>query len=117
MRKSTLTVIMIALFLAAIPGVLVAQPRFLWQQDYGGEDEDYCYNLIETSDGGFMLVGSDWSFGPAISDAWIIKTDEDGDSLWAQEFTELKFKSWQLCYPVFESCFNIGNSQWIAYVV
>ena len=86
MKKSTLTLILIALFLAAIPGVLVAQPDFLWQQDYGGEDEDYCYNVIETSDEGFMLVGCDWSFGPAIPDAWIIKTDENGDSLWSREY-------------------------------
>ena len=49
----------------------------------------------------------------------LTKTDPElyADIFDLMNITELKFKSWQLCYSAFESDFNIGNIQWIAYVV
>jgi hypothetical protein len=79
----------------AIVGVLLtlacslqAQPHLMWQQNYGGEDDDYGYNVIVCNDGGFLELGSDNSFGPVAHDAWVVKTNADGDSLWSREYTQ-----------------------------
>ena len=57
-----------------------------WAQAYGGTDYDWCVSAVQTSDGGFALAGYTASFDVGLSDAWLIKTDENGDSLWAQSY-------------------------------
>lgn len=54
----------------------------LWAKNYGGLDADRAYTLIETRDGGFALSGWSASFNQGESVYWLLKTDENGDSLW-----------------------------------
>jgi len=59
----------------------------IWQYAYGTATDDYVSAMIETSDGGLVVVGSTGSSGisdPA--DAWIMKLDEYGDVLWQKRF-------------------------------
>jgi hypothetical protein len=56
----------------------------LWSRAYGGQNSrDICYGVMETDDGGYLLVGRTspreaWSL-----DGLVIRTDADGDSLWS----------------------------------
>ncbi|MDP8239309.1 MAG: FlgD immunoglobulin-like domain containing protein [Candidatus Hatepunaea meridiana] len=52
----------------------------LWSNQFGYEDHDFCYDFIETTDGGFAMVGS--SIHRRMNDHYIIKTNEDGDQEW-----------------------------------
>jgi len=59
----------------------------LWQYAYGTATDDYVSAIIETSDGGLVVVGSTGAtsiLDP--QDAWIMKLDEDGDILWQKRF-------------------------------
>jgi hypothetical protein len=56
----------------------------LWSRTFGGSTYDYCYSVSATPDGGFLLAGSTRSFGSGSHDFWIVKTDENGDSLWSR---------------------------------
>jgi hypothetical protein len=47
--------------------------HLLWDYAYGGPDNDGAQALIEVSDGGFLLVGSTYSFGAGQADAWMIR--------------------------------------------
>jgi len=58
----------------------------LWSQTYGGGGNDYGYSIIQTTDGGFALAGWTVSFGEGKTDSWLVRTDEDGDSLWSQTY-------------------------------
>ena len=58
----------------------------LWSRTYGGSRFDVCNALIETPDGGFALAGHTSSFGSGYQDFWLVKTDENGDSLWSRTF-------------------------------
>ena len=49
-----------------------------WTQAYGGTGTDYWGIAVETSDGGFAIVGTTWSFGAGSEDILLIKTDEHG---------------------------------------
>ncbi|MDP8205525.1 MAG: T9SS type A sorting domain-containing protein [Candidatus Electryonea clarkiae] len=60
--------------------------ELLWLKTYGGEDYDKCLDIIETSDGGFALAGFTASFGSGRDDAWLLKTDRNGDSLWSRTY-------------------------------
>jgi hypothetical protein len=49
-----------------------------WNQTYGGAGSDIASCLIETSDGGYAIAGYTYPDGAADSDAWLVKTDEQG---------------------------------------
>lgn len=50
-------------------------------ETFGGSFIDQAYSVVETSDGGFAIGGWTGSFGTGngVSDAWLIKTDENGN--------------------------------------
>lgn len=60
-------------------------PDTLWTKTYGGTDNDYAYDLKQTSDGGYILAGSG-TFGAGWWDIYLIKTDANGDTVWTQTF-------------------------------
>lgn len=43
-------------------------------------------SVIQTSDGGYLIGGHTYSFAVASLDAWLIKTDADGNEQWAKPF-------------------------------
>ena len=87
MSKCTLTLSLIVLALYAFPGQLLSQPEVEWQRSYGGADEERFYDVAYTTDGGFILVGSETSFGHPDPNTWVVKTDRDGDTEWTLEYS------------------------------
>ena len=63
-----------------------ANGDLLWSKTIGGSDEDYGYNVVQTSDGGFIITGETWSFGAGGSDAYLVRTDSSGSVLWTKTF-------------------------------
>lgn len=58
----------------------------LWSRTYGGTGNDTGADIIETTDGNYIVAGATTSFGAGSADAWIIKTDENGNEIWAKSF-------------------------------
>ncbi|MHA1984282.1 MAG: hypothetical protein ACW967_07995 [Candidatus Hodarchaeales archaeon] len=59
--------------------------QIAWTQMYGGiKWENSCCerNVIQTEDGGYILVGETRSFGAGNTDGWIVKTDANGNKEW-----------------------------------
>ncbi|MCF7809496.1 T9SS type A sorting domain-containing protein [bacterium] len=75
-----------ALCIALLPMLLMAQPEVEWQRNYGGEDEETFYDLAQTTDGGFIMVGRETSFGDPDPDSWVVRTDQDGEVEWTLEY-------------------------------
>jgi predicted secreted protein len=57
-----------------------------WDEIFGGVACDGAYSVQQTTDGGYILVGTTSSFGAGGSDAWLIKTDSDGNKEWDELF-------------------------------
>ncbi len=58
----------------------------LWTRTYGGVEEDFGSDLAQTNDGGFIIIGTTYSYGAGLGDVWLIKTSAQGDSEWTRTF-------------------------------
>ena len=65
-----------------------------WDTLFGGSANEELYDMIETSDGGYALVGRSTSpascdvpaGNPFVYDAWVVKIDALGNILWTSRF-------------------------------
>lgn len=58
---------------------------FLWSKTYGGADWDFGYSVEETSDNGFIIGGTTYSFGKG-EQMYLVKTDANGDTSWTKTY-------------------------------
>jgi len=60
----------------------------LWTKTYGGTNYDVGESIQQTTDGGYIIVASTYSFGAGHPDRdiYLIKTDSLGDTLWTKIF-------------------------------
>jgi len=52
----------------------------MWTRTYGGDRYDLAWHVQQTSDGGYILTGTSYSYGP--NSLLLIKTDQDGNEEW-----------------------------------
>ncbi|MDH5686018.1 MAG: hypothetical protein OEY73_05765, partial [Hadesarchaea archaeon] len=57
-----------------------------WSKTFGGENDDWAYSVVQTSDGGYVLAGSTMSYGAGGEDFWLVKTDSSGNEEWSKTF-------------------------------
>ena len=66
--------------------------EIIWRRYFGGSNNDRSYDAVETSDGGFILVGTSESqdvektisFGSY--DIWVIKISSSGNLIWEKSY-------------------------------
>jgi hypothetical protein len=83
-KKSIFLVVLLGLF--CVSTVFADPGDTLWTRTYGGEEHDCAYSVQQTSDGGYILAGETSSFGVNVWDVYLIKTDANGDSVWARTY-------------------------------
>ena len=58
----------------------------VWNKTFGGTNDDYAHSVQQTIDGGYILAGYTYSYGGGFYDAWLVKTDPDGNKEWDKTF-------------------------------
>jgi hypothetical protein len=71
---------------APAPRPAPAEPTEVWSNTFGGAAMDEAMDIRETPDGGFILAGHTDSAGAGERDAWLIKTDHEGNLEWERTF-------------------------------
>ncbi len=57
-----------------------------WAKTYGGTSGDFAFSVQQTSDGGYIVAGWTYSFGAGGGDIFLIKTDANGNIIWAKTY-------------------------------
>ncbi|HEU4903555.1 MAG TPA: hypothetical protein VFT06_12205 [Flavisolibacter sp.] len=63
-----------------------------WQSTLGGSASDFASSIIETSEGGYIMVGQTGSKDGDVTnhhgrmDAWVVKLDKNGNKQWQKTF-------------------------------
>jgi hypothetical protein len=57
-----------------------------WQRTYGGSESEDASFIQQTSDGGYIVVGTTTSFGAGETDIWFLKLSSDGDIEWQRTY-------------------------------
>ena len=71
--------------------------NLIWEKSFGGEGIEVSYDIANTSDNGFVVVGNTFSTNGDIllnhgeSDMWMIKLDEEGNLIWEQTYGGSQF--------------------------
>lgn len=66
--------------------------NIIWSKTYGGSNDDVGEKVIQTNDGGFIIVGysrsndGDASNNEGFHDNWLLKLNNVGDILWEKSF-------------------------------
>jgi hypothetical protein len=63
-----------------------ANGNIIWSKTYGGTCCDGAYSVQQTSDGGYIVAGGTTSFGAGYDDIFLIKTDANGNIIWAKTY-------------------------------
>jgi hypothetical protein len=76
-----------------LPPTLAAQSiNMVWQDVFGGTNEERCHTMQPTSDSGFIVVGRTWSNNDDLADAeylrqaLLIKYDANGNRQWHKTY-------------------------------
>ena len=66
--------------------IVQAEMPFTMIKNYGGTQNERGYAVQQTSDGGYVIVGSSASYGAGGSDLWILKVDASGEFSWSKTY-------------------------------
>ena len=61
-------------------------PETEWNKTYGGTESDDASCVVQTSDGGYAVVG--WTIFGGDTNVWLVKTDSSGNAEWDKKFGE-----------------------------
>jgi uncharacterized delta-60 repeat protein len=58
----------------------------IWSKQYGGGAYEAGASVKQCADGGFIMLGQTFSYGQGDSDAYVVKTNSSGDTVWTKTF-------------------------------
>lgn len=85
LNLNTISLLLFGTFLAS-PFVLssTAQPITTFETKVGGSGQEIVRDLVQTSDSGYIAAGSSTSNGNGGEDVYIVRLDENGDTIWTR---------------------------------
>ena len=72
----------------------------LWEKTYGGPQSDEANSIVLDSNGDIVLAGTTQSFGSGGADAFVLKVDSAGTSIWSKTFGGAGNENFQAITPI-----------------
>ena len=85
MYKNIIKYLIIVMSIIGLTGVVQGDVP-VWDKTYGGSGNENAASFQKTSDGGYIIVGTTFTYGAGSSDIWLLKTDSNGTRLWDKTF-------------------------------
>ena len=60
-----------------------------WSKTFGGSNYDQITKIKQSADGGYIAIGSTYSFGNTAGEPFILKTDGAGNIQWANKYIQI----------------------------
>jgi hypothetical protein len=79
-------VILTAILLLLSAGAGAQPPDVEWSARFGGDGAECFSDVMETDDGGFLLLGRTESFGIGGGDLWLMKVTDEGELVWERMY-------------------------------
>lgn len=109
MKSSSVQVLLHALVGLLIFNAVQTSAQVTWRRTYGGYGTETATGIRETSDGGYIIVGTCGSFGNGASDIYLLKVDADGEPQWSRTYGTLGVENGVGC-QVLDDGFVIAGS-------
>ncbi len=88
--------------------------EILWLKDYSGPDFGWGYDVQQTSDGGYVIVGCtqvsiQGGFPVNANEMYLIKADSNGDTLWTKRYKKYSYGTVYSVVPTMDGGYLIGG--------
>ncbi|MHA2202236.1 MAG: hypothetical protein ACW991_00970 [Candidatus Hodarchaeales archaeon] len=83
-----------------------------WQRTFGGQGEECGYDILQTADEGFVLVGYTSSYGLGAKDMWVIKLTGSGDIEWHSTFGGIRDDIGEALIVTPDGGYVLGGQTW-----
>ena len=83
----------------------------LWTKLYGGIMDESGNCVIQSKDSGFVIAGTTESYGNGMSDVYLVKTNQNGDTLWTKTYGGGNFDSGNSVQNTFDGGFIIAGQE------
>ncbi|MEW6469540.1 MAG: T9SS type A sorting domain-containing protein [Bacteroidota bacterium] len=60
--------------------------NIIWSRTLGGSNWDFIYSIAQTGDSGFVVCGETYSFGNGGKDAYAVRLDKNGNTVWTKTY-------------------------------
>lgn len=85
-RTISLVVTTIVVGLVGFDSQPLQAQELLWSSSYGGRNSEKGASCRRLTDGGYIVIGSTYSYGSGDYDVYLLKLDFTGDTLWSRTF-------------------------------
>ncbi len=79
----------------------------IWTKTFGGAQDDYGYAICAADSNNYLVAGTTYSFGQGFSDIFLIKIDEDGDTIWTKTYGDSLDESCYSIVPIYDNKYFI----------
>lgn len=88
-----------------------SQGNMLWSKTYGRDTTDTGWDVQQTSDSGYIIIGSTCHFGSWYPDIIMVRTNHEGEMLWNKVFDWGLSNSGYSIQQTFDGCYIIAGSK------
>ena len=88
-----------------------ANGNLTWSKTYGQDGDDWAYGIVQTNEGGYAIIGhTNRDSTTALSDLYLIKTDANGDTLFAKSYGGTNYDKGTAIIQISDSGFVVTGS-------